>query len=720
MAGRVVSESECYLGGTYFPLLRRVGRTLSPRLAPKMVVGDTSRDSQLHASVLALSDFRGGIGLERMKGAAEVDRAFWSTNQLFFQGHLVLPPLTTRTADSGVSGVFSIGAIGELSDEIYAAFGTSVRKYDNNGDSWGSELHELPAVVTDAITVRLNDVLYLVFTHTNGFSYTSDGSTWVDSIEDAKYPTFWDDKLFLIDNAGQLKYATDLAEVIDESGTVSVVETDGSATLDDTGAIFSATIRDGNHWVRVHDSAGATLTGFIGTADPDTDNTKVNVYSSPARSTQNWVEGGATAFDPALTPITYEVYKVTHDAQLPLPDGSVNELFTYRDAAGTVIIYASTTVGPYAHDFENTKFLETELGLPRHPDNGKGAVKWRGSAFISSGLGIYKYQTGERAVVTVMGPDRDHGLPSDKRGVIRQLIGTHNELLALVNSTASGESLDSFTGDTFTSTVIEPSQGFSMIMGWNELGWGVPWLSGASGTGIDYAIVSNAYDEYRLWWGADQRIYYMRLPRDILNPTQVSDFEYAVSGETITPWFDAGQVEVNKLAVKIIAETLITNGADSVTVSYGTDYSESWTALTAITASGKTEFVLPDSTTPIGEVFRAIRFKVDLQRANSDPDNDKLRTPDLISLTLVYRKKLPSKYVFTVHLDMSKQYKDKTPRQLQDALKTIRESDELQEFTYHDDSSGERTYYVDVVQDNGQDHTGHDERGEDMVTLVEL
>ena len=97
--------------------------------------------------------------------------------------------------------------------------------------------------------------------------------------------------------------------LLTESGTVTGTETDGSAVLDDTGAVFTSTWRDGFHWVRLLDNTGRILSGYIGTTDPDGNDTKVNIYSEHARSTQNWIEGGATAFDMSDTPLTYEVYK---------------------------------------------------------------------------------------------------------------------------------------------------------------------------------------------------------------------------------------------------------------------------------------------------------------------------------------------------------------------------------------------------------------------------
>ena len=35
-----------------------------------------------------------------------------------------------------------------------------------------------------------------------------------------------------------------------------------------------------------------------------------------------------------------------------------------------------------------------------------------------------------------MGPDRDDGLPSSRRGTIRQLVPSHNELLAIIDATS--------------------------------------------------------------------------------------------------------------------------------------------------------------------------------------------------------------------------------------------------------------------------------------------
>jgi hypothetical protein len=104
--------------------------------------------------------------------------------------------------------------------------------------------------------------------------------------------------------------------VVDETGTVSCVETNNNAAVDDTGAVFSATIRDGNHVIQVKDTGGEVVTGFIGTADVGGDDTEIAVFNSAALTTQNWVGGGASAFDCTATPLTYSVFTEDHGNQL--------------------------------------------------------------------------------------------------------------------------------------------------------------------------------------------------------------------------------------------------------------------------------------------------------------------------------------------------------------------------------------------------------------------
>jgi hypothetical protein len=461
--------------------------------------------------------------------------------------------------------------------------------------------------------------VYLAFATTGSYTYTSDGTTFTNVVsgKDAKYLAYWDDRLWGIDNTGQLWFSTAIG-----------------------------------------------------------------------------VE--------------------TNDAQLPLPDGSVTSLFVAPLPDGEVVLHAGTTYGLYSHDVDNAAFVKTRLVGAQHPDNGKGALSWRDSIYFPSGNGIFQYSfAGGDATISVMGPDRDDGLPSDKRGAIRQLIDTTNELLAIMDATTAPGTMNTFDTDGALSAaeVISPDVGFSHIMGWDTQGWEVKWLGGSTAQAISYAYVSYAYSTYRLWWAHNQRVYYMTLPRDIINPNELTTFTYAASADHETPWFNADQSEVGKLALELRVETSGCTSSETVTVSYGLNYATTYTAFPAITTNGITTYLFPDSTEPEGTEFRAIRFKVALARGSTTT-----LTPKVISITLNYRKKVTAKYGYTVEVDLTGEYIGDSAKSKRQFLVDAVASETKLEFVYRDRAT---PVWVDVVQATGLEATGMDNRGKSTLTLVE-
>ena len=673
MAAKVETTNEISLGGVYYPIVRPVQSVLASIYPSKVVIGDTSKDSQTRTSVIAWSDWRGGIGIDRMEEGRDVNRAWWSDCQLRYKNHLILGNLANQT-ESIAHGLAKAGAgtgiaaINEFGDKIYAVWnGTNGESpklyvYNNTSDYWwdgrtedqaigvhASDSFGVPDQVTDSLNFVKNDnTNYLVLAHYDsngtGYSYATvpsyDGSNnaaWTNDTADTKYLAQWDDRLWGISHSGQLWYA--------------------------------------------------------------------------------------------FTPGTE-----TNDAQLPLPAGYVTGLFVARDAGGEPILYAATKKGLWAHDAANARFVKTEVEFPFHPHAGKGAERWRDSIYFPSGLGLYRYVNGANAaVLTVAGPDRDDGLPESNRGTIMLTAGTHNELLVGVDATTAPNitSADSVPYQWQTgagsgigghgSMVIDAGTGYSSILGYNELGWEAKWVADTAGRRIDAMHVSNAYSDvnenYRAWFGFNDNVYYMKLPVDIINPSRVTEFEYAESGTHETPWFNAGQSEVDKLALKLKVETQDCSSTETVIVQYATNYSESYTSMGTITSDGITTYTFGSG---VGTDFRSIKFKLTLARTTTTSTaNYKKKTPDVVSMTLEWRKKLPAKWGHQVQLDLNKEYKGKTPKELRTALVTAIESKTLNEFTFRDDSGGTRNYYVDVVSATGLEYTGYDERGISTVNLVE-
>ena len=91
----------------------------------------------------------------------------------------------------------------------------------------------------------------------------------------------------------------------------------------------------------------------------------------------------------------------------------------------------------------------------------------------------------------------------------------------------------------------------------------------------------------------------------------------------------------------------------------------------------------------------------------------------MLNLTLIFRKKLDTKFGWSVNLDMTKPYKGRSPKDMRADILSDIDSNTLLEFTYRDDSSTNRNYYVDVTSATGLESTGYDERGSSTIMLVE-
>ena len=627
MPTRVSGAEEININGVRYRTRGPIRRFLASQPAPRMVVGEAGpRGGQ--RSVVAWTDWRGGIGIQRMDPAKDVDRAWWSTCNLSQKRHLTLPALATTTAASGVAGSWTVGAINERANVIFAAFGTAVRSYTVASDSWGSTLTTLTDNATDSLNIRMGGTEYLVIAYDTGYTYY-DGTTWTASTKDAKYLAFWDDRLWGIDN---------------------------------TGLLWSS--------------------GTIGTTEDD--------------------------------------------AQLPTPNSTVTNLFLARAPDGDIILHAATTQGIYAHNADAQTWHPTEPRFPTHPDGGKGADSWRDAAFVSAGLGVYKKITGPAgAVVTLVGLDQDHGLPAAYRGTIAQLIPTHNQLLALLDATTGPSAISRLSAGTFNnSEVVQPDTGRSAILGRDERAWQVLWTSAAGTLAITTGHVSNAYDSYRLWWAQDQRVYWMNLPRDVINPDEVSDQNYAASSTHETPWFDADETHGDKTSLVLCIDTSGMSANETVTVRYRLNFDDTvanQTSFAAITSSGHTEYLFPNATTPNGTVFLQIKFVLDFARGVTTT-----LTPDVNRMDFYFIRQEDTRWgaAATVRIPPGGDF-GQSAEQMYDNLMTAADLRTMAEVTWRDRASNTAgtanpyNYYMKVRQFTGVENTGHDFTSEYQVVLVQ-
>ena len=395
-----------------------------------------------------------------------------------------------------------------------------------------------------------------------------------------------------------------------------------------------------------------------------------------------------------------------NNAKIPLPDGYAHELFTGPDAQGEDILYVSTEVGLWAHDAANARFVKTKVTFPQwssHDANAvavQGAATWNGDIYITAGdMTVYRYDP-TRGVVMSVGLNGNAGFPvTEIRGDIIKLVPTHAGLLGFID----GDSDDDGT-----------------IWEYNGVGWHYLARDNGSAQGNHVSSIGGNYRLYHTFDGDD--IGYTTLQTGDVNPelaTPAISYEGTNDiADHITPWFNAGQNEIDKTAIRVRIECSKMTSDETAKVEYALDYSASYESSTfTVTSNGVTTQTFPtiaNNNIEAGSNFRAIRFKITLNRGSTAT-----RTPNVKSISLEWRRKIPAKYGFEFTVDRSENYGGKTPKEMKTDIITAIETSTQVEFTFVDDDGNTQNYYVDVTNMEDVEDTGHGEIGQTRIAVVE-
>ena len=596
----VLRPNEIYLDGEYYPIEGPVRTSLISQYPPKMVFGDVDQDSNPRTSVVTWDDQTGGVGLHVTDGKEGLNRAgTYTAVETRHKGMLVLPELVTASNPS-VAG--TVDEICEHGGTLLVALngGTDVYPFTT---TWGAKSYDLPyAQATDSLNFTLGGVEYAAFAQTTGYSYTANITNWSDSATDVLHLAFWDDRLWGIDNTGQLWFSTTIG-------------------------------------------------------------TEVN------------------------------------DAKLPLPAGYVNGLFTGPDAAGNDILYAATEVGLYAHDALNSRFVKTKVAFPRSLVAGKGCATWRGNIYTCpGGMAVYEYDP-VGGTVRSMGLDSDAGLQANYIGDIERLVPTHNGLIAVVADA---------TYDSIWEYVVSDMG----VAGWHF----VAWLDGD----IESAYAANIASTYRLYWGGGAQLRYRTLHVGHVNPDVQTISYWDGTWAHFYPWFNAGQNEIDKTAIRVRVETTYCTADRTVKVEFLTDYGSTADADTfTISTNGittKTFPTLANNNREAGQAFKAICIKLTLTRGSSTATN----TPEVRSVSLEYRRKLVPRYGFEFDVNRTLPGRDRRDSgQMKADIVTALETSAQVEFTFVDEAGTAQNYFVDVISMEDVQQTGSKEYGLTKVVVAE-
>ncbi len=613
MTTRSSLEDAVILNGIRYSITGVVESEYLPQIVEKFSIGPKSaREDSKHRNTIIWDGFQKGMLLRDISDLErDANHAFWAYAGIRTEGHTVLPPLATQTA-AATGSPTSCSTLVQRAGKILGTFdGNLVKLYTQGSDSWGSTLDTLPAAATNAIEVRMGGTNYAVWATTTGYTYTADDSSFTDDTQDAKFLTFWDDRLWGITNGGQL-------------------------------------------W---------------------------------------WSKIIGTEFQ---------------DAQLPLPDGSVQGLFVGRGTnAGRLVLYVSTTRGLYIHDALSQTFELVDPEIPEHQDNGLGTKRYLESTYYSAGLGVYRYiNQPSQASVSAMGLDRRGGLQADHIGTITELHASHQELIAIVDD---GSKEPGIYGWRPGESEEDDPRGYGA--------WQVLWDSAATGTRIDTGLVTTADGFYRFYWSYGGRINFITLPRDVINPLELSSYTYQAIGEIITPWLDGREISANKLAIQLFVNAIKATANETIVVDYAINDASGWTNLGTITTTGVTTYSLAAG---VGVAFNRIRFRFTFARGGTDTN-----TPDLGRVEFHWTRPEVSKWrhKFTVKWEGNSMLGHRAEHQLDEIINAAG-SDTLVDFTFRDrgtDDDGDSNpynQYVKVINAQFKQRTGNDWTGE-MTIVVE-
>jgi hypothetical protein len=204
----------------------------------------------------------------------------------------------------------------------------------------------------------------------------------------------------------------------------------------------------------------------------------------------------------------------------------------------------------------------------------------------------------------------------------------------------------------------------------------------------------------------------MDLQVDLRNP-EVDTLNYEGTNDIadhITPWFDAGQNEIDKTAIRVRIDCTGMSSDETVKVEYAVDYSSSYNASAfTVTADGVTTNTFPtlaNNNVEAGTAFRAIRFKLTLNRGSTATN-----TPNVKSISLEWRRKIPVKWGFSIDIDHRERIEGRSPETQLNDLRTAIESGTLVELVYRSRDDNAENYYVDIITAEIIEETGNEFEG---------
>jgi hypothetical protein len=391
-------------------------------------------------------------------------------------------------------------------------------------------------------------------------------------------------------------------------------------------------------------------------------------------------------------------------------DGKIDSSYTayrvdsYRDGMDNPTIVISTTGGVWVFDPGGPTLYQQDLTFPAHPDQGRAACVWRGTYYVSVGMGVHAWAS-HTGTISAIGLDRDDGLAYNHSGdgYIADMFPAYNEMYAIVQATNV------------------------TVQRWTGLGWHEVWNE----VGTDDAsklYVSQARATYRVWWGTGNESFSINLPKGFTNPkkmtveTATNNLDPSSTGahELLTGMNDMQMSGYRKIAhsAKLRVGFLRAdspNGTNIATLQYRTNESAAWVSLNEPAGIDHTPITDALDYTTIdywfnsdrtGVPFDEIELRLELKNQYVVA---KFLTMDFIKIPRLNRS-------WTAVVDLQSSFDDENPEDLLDHISDLVSSETITTMVHRD-----VTYYVRVASWNAAENTGFgDDRSVVNLQIIEM
>lgn len=341
---------------------------------------------------------------------------------------------------------------------------------------------------------------------------------------------------------------------------------------------------------------------------------------------------------------------------LPVDPSETWGLDIFFDSGDRPQLHAATKTGLWLWDIDGEVWVRTRLQIPAHKDGGRGHRQWRDEYYLSAGMEVYHYLSN---VISSSALNRDDGLPRDYQGSIAALEATPSWLVAAVNGAPTILHPVMYRGDAtgYDCSRAPTIAAKAALYLWTGSAWQVLWLAEQNGAEVQFVHYSDANGTYRLWWGANERLYYVEFTYAVFQPRVIPVWPFRARDWFATGRFDGGWPEIPKVAVRTDVRLLSPSPTERAELWYRLDQSDLWHLLATVNTDGLTTITMED--TPglgDGRLFYDWEWYVVLERGT-----DPMKAPTLVMLKLEYALRKDARWGYRMQLVLDEQVDDLVP-----------------------------------------------------------